>query len=254
MSFLSKNKTYIFIFICTICATLISLFSKADVALLYKIPDGSAIRGFPFHFIEYQVGNFLTNWKFDYLGFLVSLFFWFLCVISIWRIYMEERVTKLRCLVVVTALTFFLFYLNVNSDGNCVTGFPLRIFNRCTDVIQHISIFEMFVFKFVNFVYWFLVSLITVNFFHLMTFKSRSKFKYLVVPLLLVCVSVTYNPPCHGFFCLSMGAGFPLGYLDGRSFSLVRFLIDLLFIAVTYFILINVVPRFLIKNNNRINT
>ncbi len=247
MTLLNKYKFILSMVFYTLVIMLLSLFFTASEALTYNVQHGMVIQGFPFHFVQHQEGSFFTNLTFDWFGFILSFIFWFLCLGSVWQLFVQNSTNRARHLILVTIVAILLLNINIGSSPNCSAGFPIDIFNKCMGGSSVIPLLKVLLFKSIDFIFWLLISLLTVNFFRFMLYPVMAKLRYILAPLFLVVLSLSYSVPCSGFICFFEGNGFPLGYYHSGDFLWLIFVIDFLIITIIYFIFTKLVMYFKIK-------
>jgi hypothetical protein len=226
---------------------LLASFFTVSEALTYSVQHGMVIQGFPFHFVQHQDGSFFTNLSFNGFGFIATFIFWLTCVFSVWQLFVQNSTNRTRYIIIVISVAILLLNINIGSSPYCSAGFPIDIFNKCVGGSSIIPPLKVFLFKSIDFIFWLLISLLTVNFFRFMLYPVMAKLSYILAPLFLVILSVSYSVPCGGFICFSEGNGFPLGYYHSGYFLWLIFLIDFLIIAIIYFIFTKLVMYFKTK-------
>ena len=247
MTIIIKYKFLISTIFYTLVVMLLSLFFTASEALTYSVPSGMVIQGFPFHFVQHQEGAFFANFTFDWFGFIATFIFWFTCVFSVWQLFVKNYTNRNRYAILIIVVAILLLNINIGSSPYCSAGFPIDIFNKCVGGSSTIPPLKVLLFKSIDFIFWLLISLLTVNFFRFMLYPVMAKLRYVLSPLFLVILSLSYSVPCGGFMCFFEGNGFPFGYYHSGDFLWLIFLIDFLIIAIIYCIFTKLVMYFKTK-------
>ncbi len=223
--------------------TALSYFFVATDSLSFNVPTNGEIRGFPSHFvINYYSDKNHTNlskttfqpelFALDWAAFLFI-------VLSLYQIFflIKTKQKKSSLLLWITFLAIFMMSLSISNSNDCVSGFPISYVDHCGGASVISTSYYIFG-TITDLIFWLLFVSIIFSMLYWFSRKPLSWVRYLLAPLFLTLMSFFFMVNCSGFICIFDGNGFPLGYYRDGGFIPIIFLIDFVFLAIIYFVVI----------------
>lgn len=217
--------------------TFFTLLFRSSETVFGGDPGNAIFLGFPFHFWESNGAQLkvLFGWLF------LDILFWFGMVSAAWYLFVKNK-KRQYLLVFAGVLGVLLFSFSINSANSCVSGFPITYHVICMGENDISIAFKVYGFFF-DLAFWFLVSSFFITCVDITENYFPSKFRYLLMPILLTLMSILYDRPCEGFFCIFTGRGFPLPFFSDGNFFWPTFGIDF----IIWLLILYPITRFILR-------